>query len=69
MNLRPYRNAADLESVRAILSAGRKAAGPAYYYRFGVWDRINRIFRISQRQKLVRFQAARQRKEKILFIL
>jgi hypothetical protein len=36
MILRPYRDATDLESVRAVLSAGRKAAGPAYYYRFRV---------------------------------
>ena len=35
MILRPYRNAADLESIRAILIAGRKAAGPAYYVHCG----------------------------------
>lgn len=35
MNLRPYCNAADLESARAILSAGRKAAGPVYYVHCG----------------------------------
>ncbi len=35
MILRPYRDATDLESIRAILIAGRKAAGPAYYVHCG----------------------------------
>jgi len=35
MNLRPYRDATDLETIRAILTAGRKAAGPVYYVHCG----------------------------------